>query len=135
MPDNTIKQSSRGRATDDAVEELNFDTDDSGGRIGDARTPEQTREAFTPERVREAGMTGGEMGGDAITDDDMSPATLLDEDGSGSDYGLEDSLDEPQDRSLSIVEAEAIGGGDGLDEAELARAKYPDKPRRKLRKP
>ena len=53
------------------------------------------------------------------TDDDVTPETLIHEDGARSPY--EPGSDEPFDESLTIVDESEIGGGVGLDEAELAR--------------
>ncbi|PYY91976.1 serine kinase/phosphatase [Pseudomonas sp. TKO26] len=52
-------------------------------------------------------------------DDDLSPETLIREDGARS--AREVGADKPTDWDLSIVDATDIGGGSGLDEAELAR--------------
>ncbi|MCY1464210.1 hypothetical protein D9M71_822060 [compost metagenome] len=71
------------------------------------------------ERVREAGMTGASTDDHESTDDDMSPETLIREDGA-RDAGEEGEGD-PADWDLSIVDEDDIGGGNGLDEAELAQ--------------
>ena len=103
----------RGRDEHDRVQELEFDDQRPPPRAGDPRVvaghpdPE-----ISPRRSREAGMTAGETGGD-ITDDDLGPETLLDE---------EHSIDPPADKRTRIVDADEIGAGYGLDEAELARA-------------
>jgi hypothetical protein len=55
-----------------------------------------------------------------VTLDDLSPDTLFDESGANSPDELGDSL--PADKELSVVDESAIGGGIGLDEAELARS-------------
>jgi hypothetical protein len=52
--------------------------------------------------------------------DDLSPDTLFDESGANSPDELGDS--HPLDKELSVVDESAIGGGIGLDEAELARS-------------
>lgn len=52
-------------------------------------------------------------------DDDLSPATLIREDGARS--AREVGADKPVDWDLSIVDGTEIGGGSGLDEAERAR--------------
>ena len=53
-----------------------------------------------------------------ITDDDLAPETLIHEDGALSPY--ETGEDEPTDQNFTIVGEREIGGGSGLDEAELA---------------
>ncbi|MND76511.1 hypothetical protein D3C80_681590 [compost metagenome] len=71
-------------------------------------------------------MTGGEALSDSlhednVTLDDMSPDTLFDESGARDPYepGTDDG---PADKTLREVGADEIGGGIGLDEAELARS-------------
>ena len=94
------------------MRELDFDQEDQTAEIGD-EIPHGEREHLMPdERAREAGMTG------ASTDDDMSPETLIHEDGARD--AREEGEDSPADYDLSVVGEEDIGGGDGLDEAELA---------------
>jgi hypothetical protein len=61
------------------------------------------------------------MPGDDPTNDDLSPETLINEDGSRSPH--EQGGARPTDQDLTIVKEDEIGGGYGLDEAELARAK------------
>ncbi|ROL78983.1 serine kinase/phosphatase [Pseudomonas vranovensis] len=53
------------------------------------------------------------------TDDDLEPETLIPEDGARSPG--EAGADHPADWDLSVVDEDDIGGGNGLDEAELAR--------------
>ncbi|MFJ7140415.1 serine kinase/phosphatase [Pseudomonas protegens] len=55
---------------------------------------------------------------DGSSDDDLSPETLIREDGARS--AREAGADKPADWDLSIVDGADIGGGTGLDEAELA---------------
>ncbi|MBH3405060.1 serine kinase/phosphatase [Pseudomonas glycinae] len=102
-----------------SVHELDFDDEQPSAKIGD-EIPEQEREQLMPdERVREAGMTGASVSDHEPTDDDMSPETLIREDGArGAEEAGEDS---PADWDLSLVDEDDIGGGNGLDEAELAR--------------
>ena len=73
------------------------------------------------ERVREAGLTGASTADHEPTDDDMSPETLIHEDGARD--AKESGEDNPADWDLSVVDEDDIGGGNGLDEAELARRK------------
>lgn len=111
-----------------SVHELDFDelNDERGGRVGDERPMREVEDEFSERRVAESGMTGGEALSDSlhednVTMDDLSPDTLFDETGArdpnepGGDEG-------PADKELREVGAEEIGGGFGLDEAELARS-------------
>ena len=101
-----------------SMRELEFDDDEYDARIGD-ELPEDEREHLLPEeRVREAGMTGASMDDRQPTDDDMSPQTLIHEDGARDAH--EAGEDEQADWDLSVVGENDIGGGDGLDEAEMA---------------
>jgi hypothetical protein len=102
-----------------SVHELDFDAEEPSAKIGD-EIPETEREQLMPrERVREAGLTGGSMADHEPTDDDMSPEILMPEDGArdANEAGNGDQAD----WDLSIVDEDEIGGGNGLDEAELAR--------------
>ena len=101
-----------------SMRELEFDDDEYDARIGD-ELPEDEREHLLPEeRVREAGMTGASMDDRQPTDDDMSPETLIHDDGARDAH--EAGEDEQADWDLSVVGENDIGGGDGLDEAEMA---------------
>ncbi|ESW40219.1 hypothetical protein O164_07425 [Pseudomonas taiwanensis SJ9] len=76
--------------------------------------------------MAESGMTGGEALSDSlhednVTYDDLSPDTLLDETGARDPHEPGGSGG-PADKTLRRVEANEIGGGIGLDEAELARS-------------
>jgi hypothetical protein len=111
-----------------SVHELDFSErrDERQGRIGDERPAREVNEEFPPRRVAESGMTGGEALSDSlhednVTLDDMSPDTLFDESGARDPYepGTDDG---PADKTLREVGASEIGGGIGLDEAELARS-------------
>ncbi|AMN78752.1 MULTISPECIES: hypothetical protein [Pseudomonas] len=55
----------------------------------------------------------------AQTGDDLTPETLIPEDGARD--AREEGEDNPADYDLSIVDEDEIGGGNGLDEAELAK--------------
>jgi hypothetical protein len=103
----------RGRGNDDSVRELDFDDDSKPPpKAGDPRVPPgEPDPEISSRRVRDAGMTGGEAGRD-VTDDDLTPETLLDE---------EQALDKPADKRVRVVDGDEIGAGYGLDEAELAR--------------
>ena len=102
-----------------SVRELDFDAEEPGARIGD-ELPDQEREQLMPRRrVREAGLTGASTDDHQPTDDDLSPETLIREDGARDAH--EAGSDSRADWDLSIVGEDDIGGGNGLDEAELAR--------------
>jgi hypothetical protein len=102
-----------------SMEELHFDEDEDTGRIGD-RVPEgELEHEFPDKRVREAGMTGASTPDHHSTDDDLDPENMIDEDGARS--ANEAGKNRPADWDLSVVDEDDIGGGDGLDEAELAR--------------
>ena len=101
-----------------SMHELEFDEEEPSAKIGD-ELPENEREQLMPrERVREAGMTGASTDDHESTDDDMSPETLIREDGARD--AREAGGDEQADWDLSVVDENDIGGGDGLDEAEMA---------------
>ncbi|MFJ2540593.1 MULTISPECIES: serine kinase/phosphatase [unclassified Pseudomonas] len=102
-----------------SVHELDFDDEQPSAKIGEA-LPERERQQLIPEdRVREAGMTGASVADHEPTDDDMSPETLIHEDGARD--ADEMGEDHQADWDLSVVDEDDIGGGNGLDEAELAR--------------
>ncbi|WP_434574336.1 serine kinase/phosphatase [Pseudomonas sp. Z3-6] len=101
-----------------SMHELEFDDEQPSAKIGD-ELPQGEREQLMPrERVREAGMTGASTDDHQSTDDDMSPETLIREDGARD--ASEAGDDEQADWDLSVVNENDIGGGDGLDEAEMA---------------
>ena len=102
-----------------SMHELDFDDDEPSAKIGE-EIPENEREQLMPrERVREAGMTGASTDDHESTDDDMSPETLIREDGARD--AKEAGEGGQADGDLSIVDEDDIGGGNGLDEAELAK--------------
>jgi hypothetical protein len=102
-----------------SVHELDFDEEEPSAKIGD-ELPESERERLMPKgRVREAGMTGGSTDDHESTDDDMSPETLIHEDGARDAH--EAGEGGQADWDLSIVDEDDIGGGNGLDEEEMAR--------------
>jgi len=102
-----------------SMEELNFnDNNEPSGRIGDTIPADELENYIPDERVREAGMTGASTDDHNPTDDDMSPENLIPEDGARS--AREAGEGGPADFDLSIVDEDDIGGGDGLDEEEMA---------------
>ena len=110
-----------------SMHELDFDEEEPSAKIGD-ELPETERERLMPrERVREAGMTGASTDDHESTDDDMSPETLIHEDGARDAHEAGDG--DQADWDLSIVDEDDIGGGNGLDEAEMARRDPMDKDR------
>lgn len=102
-----------------SMRELDFDKSQPEGRIGDPAPENERRRPQTSERAREAGLTAAAMDDHESTDDDLSPETLILEDGARD--AQEAGEDEQADWDLSIVGEDEIGGGNGLDEAELAR--------------
>ncbi|HEN8703875.1 phosphotransferase system, HPr-related protein [Pseudomonas sp. GD03862] len=111
-----------------SVHELDFDErlEEREGRVGDERPAAEVDREFPPRRVAQSGMTGGEALSDSlhednVTYDDLSPDTLLDETGARDPHEPGGSGG-PADQRLRQVDADEIGGGIGLDEAELARS-------------
>ncbi|WP_122861017.1 serine kinase/phosphatase [Pseudomonas viridiflava] len=100
-----------------SMEELNFREDETA-RIGDLMPEDELQHEIPDERVREAGMTGASTDDHQPTDDDLSPETLMHEDGARS--ASERGEDNPADLDLTVVDEDDIGGGDGLDEEEMA---------------
>ncbi|MCD5982682.1 serine kinase/phosphatase [Pseudomonas sp. CDFA 610] len=100
-----------------SMEELNF-RDDETALIGDLMPEDELQHEIPDERVREAGMTGASTDDHQPTDDDLSPETLIHEDGARSPN--ERGEDNPADLDLTVVDEDDIGGGDGLDEEEMA---------------
>ncbi|MBV4451380.1 MULTISPECIES: serine kinase/phosphatase [Pseudomonas] len=101
-----------------SMRELDFDQEDQTAEIGEEIPPGERELLMPDERVREAGMTGASVADHESTDDDMSPETLIHDDGARD--AREEGEDGPADYDLSVVDEDDIGGGNGLDEAELA---------------
>jgi hypothetical protein len=106
-----------------SVRELDFDTEEPSARIGEELPEKERGQLMPPQRGRKAGLTDNHQ----PTDDDLSPETLIREDGARDAH--EAGKDSRADWDLSIVDEDDIGGGDGLDEAELARRDPLDKKR------
>lgn len=102
-----------------SMHELDFDEEEPSAKIGDELTQAERERLMPRERVREAGMTGASTDDHESTDDDMTPETLIREDGARDAH--EAGEDGQADWDLSIVDEDDIGGGNGLDEEELAR--------------
>ena len=100
-----------------SMEELNF-KDEETARIGDLMPEDELQHEIPDERVRQAGMTGASTQDHQPTDDDLSPETLIHEDGARS--ANERGENGPADLDLTVVDEDDIGGGDGLDEEEMA---------------
>lgn len=102
-----------------SMHELDFDEEEPSAKIGD-ELPQAERERLMPHnRVREAGLTGASTDDHESTDDDMSPENLIREDGARDAHEAGDGGQ--ADWDLSIVDEDDIGGGNGLDEEELAK--------------
>jgi len=91
-----------------SVRELDFDDQEPKAGIGDELPLVERKRRMRDERVGEA----------ETTDDEMSPENLIREDGARD--AREEGEGEQADWDLSIVNEDDIGGGNGLDEAELA---------------
>jgi hypothetical protein len=105
-----------------SMEELDFDEgDEPTGRIGDLIPEDELEQELPDRRVREAGMTGASTADHHPTDDELDPEVLIREDGARS--AKEEGRGTPMDTQLSDVDEDDIGGGNGLDEEELAHRK------------
>ncbi|KPX00835.1 MULTISPECIES: hypothetical protein [Pseudomonas syringae group] len=100
-----------------SMETLDFDEEEPG-RIGDLIPEDELQHEIPDQRVREAGLTGASTDDHHSTDDDLSPETLIREDGARSPN--EQGEDVPADLDLTVVDEDDIGGGNGLDEEEMA---------------
>ena len=74
------------------------------------------------DRAAKGGLTEASQPGEGPTMDDATPETLMPEDGARSPQEAR-ANNTPADQELSNVDADEIGAGDGLDEAELGRVK------------
>ena len=102
-----------------SMHELDFDEEEPSAKIGDELTENERQRLMPRGRVLEAGMTGAATADHESTDDDMSPETLIREDGARDAH--EAGEGGQADWDLSVVDEDDIGGGNGLDEEELAR--------------
>lgn len=116
------------RPESDEPQELSFDDDDytRDGRVGDRERDDVIAQQYPTRREATAGLTGAATPDRDVTADDLSPETLLDEDGARGELG-----DDPEmlaaDQSLRTVDADEIGGGTGLDEEEQAHVERPER--------
>lgn len=102
-----------------SMRELDFDEEPSSAIIRD-ELPDHLRKRPEPRQpAAEAGRHEPTTDDEESTDDDLTPGNLIREDGArdAQDVGEGDQAD----WDLSIVDEDEIGGGNGLDEAELAR--------------
>ncbi|ALN19324.1 hypothetical protein [Ectopseudomonas mendocina] len=102
---------------------LDFSDDDDSLGMGEPSLRQSARPSSSAEN--EIGLTGAATLGeseheDNVSLDDLSPDTLIDD--SGARSPLERGGDGANDEELSVVDESQVGGGFGLDEAELARS-------------
>lgn len=107
------------------MDELDFEDEEPSSKAGDAPEPADVQHYRAAERARAAGLTGAALPDEDSTDDDLTPENLLAEDGARS--SREPGSEEPAEWELT--EKYDVGGGHGLDEAELARRDPLDKTR------
>jgi hypothetical protein len=96
------------------VDELNFDDDKPTIDSDDLHRNENVL------TTQNDGLTEASQPGQGPTYDDLTPETLIREDGARSPRESDSSNASATDKSLSIVNESEIGAGRGLDEAELA---------------
>ncbi|MBK5356437.1 serine kinase/phosphatase [Pseudomonas sp. TH41] len=101
-----------------SMHELDFDEEEPSTKIGDELPATASERLMARNRVRKDGMTGDSTDDHDSTDDDMSPENLIREDGARDAH--EAGEGGQADWDLSIVDEDDIGGGNGLDEAEMA---------------
>jgi hypothetical protein len=102
---------------------LDFSDDEDSLGTGEPSLQQSARPSSSAED--EIGLTGAATLGeseheDNVSLDDLSPDTLIDD--SGARSPLERGGDGANDEELSVVDESQVGGGFGLDEAELARS-------------
>ena len=102
---------------------LDFTDDEDSLGTGEPSLQQTARPSAGAED--EIGLTGAATLGeseheDNVSLDDLSPDTLIDD--SGARSPLERGGDGANDEELSVVDETQVGGGFGLDEAELARS-------------
>lgn len=98
------------------VDELEFPDEGVMGPVGE----QPSEQGLDPQRVNEAGLTEASFPGGGPTMDDVTPETILPDDGARSPN--EPGAGEPTDQQLSEAGVDEIGARGGLDEAELGRA-------------
>lgn len=102
---------------------LDFSDDEDSLGTGEPSLQQTARPSSSADD--EIGLTGAATLGeseheDNVSLDDLSPDTLIDD--SGARSPLERGDDGANDEELSVVGETQVGGGFGLDEAELARS-------------
>ncbi|QTN45687.1 hypothetical protein H7683_22400 [Ectopseudomonas mendocina] len=102
---------------------LDFSDDEDSLGTGEPSLQQSARPSSSAED--EIDLTGAATLGeseheDNVSLDDLSPDTLIDD--SGARSPLERGGDGANDEELSVVDESQVGGGFGLDEAELARS-------------
>lgn len=101
------------------LDELNFSDDEPSSTFMDWIPESEYELEENSERLKHTKRAKTAMPGDEPNDDDLAPETLIKEDGARS--SRERGSGKAMDQRLSIVDEDEIGGGNGLDEAELAR--------------
>lgn len=104
-------------------EALDFTADEDSLTAGEPSVQQAERPPLDPQD--QPGLTGAATQSesaheDHVSLDDLSPDTLFDESGARSPH--EPGGSGPADEALRSVEENEIGGGSGLDEAELGRS-------------
>lgn len=94
------------------LDELNFNDDEATRDWGDEQRDTLTAEDLDVPQSYNLDQES--------TDDDLTPETLIPEDGARSPRERDASDNAPADETFSIVNDDEIGAGQGLDEAELA---------------
>ncbi len=112
-----------GPKPDQAEQALDFTDERDSPATGEPAPEPSERPSATP--GDQPGLTGAATLGeseheDNVSLDDLSPDTLLDDGGARSP--LERGDNHAADEELSVVDETRVGGGIGLDEAELARS-------------
>lgn len=105
------------------LDELNFEDDDYHARAGEPAESTDVEHFRAEDGAQEAGLSGAAAPGGDASRDELTPETLLPEDGSRSPR-------EPGGQAAAeweLTEKFDVGGGHGLDEAELARLDPLDK--------
>lgn len=119
-----MKHSTPGPRPEEVPEDaLDFTADEESLTAGDPSLQQAERPPLDPQD--QPGLTGAATQSesaheDNVSLDDLSPDTLFDE--SGARSPLEQGGNGPADEELRSVEETEIGGGSGLDEAELGRS-------------
>jgi hypothetical protein len=112
-PTNFEKSDNTNRPAE--ADELDFERDEPTPNLEDPRSAQ----GYDP-GARNAGLTEASQPGEGPTNDDLAKEILIAEDGARSQHEPEQGNIDPTDKTLSIVRDNEIGGGSGLDEAELA---------------